>query len=83
MRATGNDVSFMAAAVCSALSVFFLALTPHCPAPAPGTMISVQHNTSDGSLWLDSNTARPVLKDGELLIKVLELHLFCSQGTFQ
>ena len=81
MRARANDVSFMAAAVCSALSVLFLALAPHCPVPAPETMISVQHNTSDGSLRLDTATARPVLREGELLIKVKGHTIyFCSKG---
>lgn len=65
-----NDVIFMAVALCSALSVLFLALAPQCPVPAPDTMISVQHNTADGSLRLDANTARPVLREGELMIKV-------------
>ena len=67
-----------AAAVCSALSAFFLAvarLHPHCPADnvpfdTASTMISVQHNTADGSLSLRISTPRPVLRDGELLVKV-------------
>ena len=75
-----------AAAVCYHLfSAFFLVLAleprlehcgvdPHCPAEptaAAGTMISVQHDPADGgSLSLSSTTPRPVLREGELLVKV-------------
>ena len=68
-----------AAAVCYILSsTFFLALAlehcgldPHCPADTTAvTMISVQHDPADGSLSLLSTTPRPVLREGELLVKV-------------
>lgn len=65
-----------AAAICSVFSTFFLAVSLNsraplqCPADHSPTMISVQHNTADGSLSLRSSTPRPVLRDGELLVKV-------------
>lgn len=35
------------------------------------SMISVHHNTADGSLHLQASTPLPDLRDGEILIKVI------------
>ena len=87
-----------AAAVCYILSsTFFLALAlehcgldPHCPADTTAvTMISVQHDPADGSLSLLSTTPRPVLREGELLVKVtikwlmqVDIHL-CTEPLYE
>ena len=78
-----------AAAVFS--SAFFLALAlkhcgldPQCPAdPTTATMISVQHDPADGSLSLGSTTPRPLLREGELLVKVVQrVHTHMGFITF-
>ena len=74
----------MQIAVCSVFSPAFLFLAlvlggdqlpQQCPVADPGAMISIQHDTGDGSLSLRSSTPRPVLREGELLVKASPNHL--------
>ena len=50
--------------VCTAASFFLLYLFQ---------MKSVGYNASDGSLFLETDTPRPELKDGDIMIKVRSL----------
>ena len=53
-------------AVCTVLSVFLLAVAPSSLLE----MRSIAYNTSDGSLRLETDTPKPDLRQGDILIKV-------------
>ena len=59
-----DDVTM--SAVCTALSVFLLAVSPSSLLE----MKSIAYNTSDGSLRLETDTPKPDLRQGDILIKV-------------
>ncbi len=61
----------MALGVCTVLSVFLLAVT----SLGDPTMKSVRHNPSDGSLYVQTDTPRPEIRDGLMLVKVAHVAL--------